>query len=86
VTASKLLTMAVNYLAAEDKVAARFTRTVDTSSYAKPPQPDCEEQKLEAELPMVTHARTRATDGPTRPAANVVETGGASVAHGRPPR
>jgi hypothetical protein len=42
-TASKLLTMAVNYLAAEDAVAAKFTAKIDTSSFARPPQPQCDE-------------------------------------------
>jgi hypothetical protein len=56
-TASKLLTMAVSYLAAEDAVAAKFTAKIDTSSFAKPPQPQCDEQSLESALPMVTGSK-----------------------------
>jgi hypothetical protein len=56
-TASKLLTMAVTYLAAEDAVAAKFTGKVDTASFAKPPQPQCDEQNVESALPMVTGSK-----------------------------
>lgn len=56
-TASKLLTMAANYLAVEDKVAARFTSTIDAESFAKPPQPDCEPQKVAKRLPMITGSK-----------------------------
>lgn len=56
-TASKLLTMAATYLAAEDRVAARFTPGIDTSSFAKPPQPECEPQNAAAALPMVTESK-----------------------------
>jgi hypothetical protein len=56
-TASKLLAMATNYLAAEDAVAARFTGKVDASSFAKAPQPECEPQNVSAALPMVTGSK-----------------------------
>jgi hypothetical protein len=56
-TASKLLTMASNYLAAEDAVAARFTGAIDASSFAKVPQPQCEPQEVSAALPMVTGSK-----------------------------
>jgi hypothetical protein len=56
-TASKLLTMAASYLATEDRVAARFTPGIDTSSFAKPPQPECEPQNAAGALPMVTESK-----------------------------
>jgi hypothetical protein len=56
-TASKLLTMASNYLAAEDAVAARFTGAIDTSAFAKVKQPECEPQEVSQALPMVTGSK-----------------------------
>jgi hypothetical protein len=53
-TAGKLLRIAADYLAAEDRVAARFTPSIDTNSFAAAPQPDCEPQNVAAALPMVT--------------------------------
>ena len=54
VTASKLLAVAVDYLAADDRVAARFTPTIDVSSFASPPPPDCDPLNATVALPMVT--------------------------------
>jgi hypothetical protein len=57
-TASKLLIMAISYLEAEDKVAARFTGKITTGSFAaKPQQPECERQEVSQALPMVTGSK-----------------------------
>lgn len=53
-TAGKVLRTAADYLAAEDRVAARFTGNINTSSFAAAPQADCEPQNVAAALPMVT--------------------------------
>jgi hypothetical protein len=56
-TASKLLRVAADYLAAEDRTAARFTGAINTDSFAAAPAPDCEPQNVAAALPMVTGSK-----------------------------
>lgn len=53
-TASKLLSVAVSYLHADNRAAAALTGGIDTTSFAKPPQPQCEPNEQAAQLPMVT--------------------------------
>src|SRR5689334_21438061 len=61
VTASKLLATAIDHLRADQRAAGRLIKaadgsaaTVDTDSFAKPPEPDCQPQNVAAALPMVT--------------------------------
>jgi hypothetical protein len=61
VTASTLLATAVDHLRADQRAAGRLTKAadgsaapVDTDSFAKPPEPDCQPQNVAAALPMVT--------------------------------
>lgn len=56
-TASKLLAMAVNYLRADDAVAARLAGTIDTGSFAASPLQECAPQDVAQGLPMVTGSR-----------------------------
>src|SRR3954447_23869709 len=61
VTASKLLATAIDHLRADQRAAGRLSAAtdkeltgIDTSTFAAPPQPDCEPRNVSAALPMIT--------------------------------
>lgn len=61
VTASKLLATAIDHLRADQRAAGRLSAAtdkeltgIDTSTFAQPPQPDCEPRNVSAALPMIT--------------------------------
>ncbi|MFE9427725.1 restriction endonuclease fold toxin-2 domain-containing protein [Kitasatospora sp. NPDC006697] len=54
---SRLLTMATNYLATEDSIAAALTGKIDTQSGLQPTGDQCDPTNASASLPMVTGSK-----------------------------